>query len=86
MSEKLVKITINGTEHEAVEGAPLIDACNDNDYGVPSFCYYSDLELQASCRMCLVRIDKMPKLQASCSIPVSEGMVVTTQRQNLCYW
>lgn len=79
MSEKLVKITINEQEFEAEEGKPLIDACNKNGFGVPSFCYYSDLELQASCRMCLVRIDKMPKLQASCSIPVKEGMVVTTQ-------
>ncbi|NNE98832.1 MAG: molybdopterin-dependent oxidoreductase [Pyrinomonadaceae bacterium] len=83
MSEKLVKITINGQEFEVEEGAPLIDACNKNEFGVPSFCYYSDLELQASCRMCLVRIDKMPKLQASCSIPVSEGMVVTTQSEEI---
>ncbi len=79
MSEKLVKITINEREFEVEDGTPLIDACNKNEFGVPSFCYYSDLEVQASCRMCLVRIDKMPKLQASCSIPVREGMIVTTQ-------
>ncbi len=79
MSEKLVKITINEREFEVEEGTPLIDACNKNEFGVPSFCYYSDLEVQASCRMCLVRIEKMPKLQASCSIPVREGMIVTTQ-------
>jgi len=83
MSEKLVKITINEKEFEVEEGAPLIDACNKNDFGVPSFCYYSDLELQASCRMCLVRVDKMPKLQASCSIPAREGMVVTTQSEEI---
>ena len=78
-----VKITINGREFEVEDGIPLIDACNQNDFGVPSFCYYSDLELQASCRMCLVRVDKMPKLQASCSIPVRDGMVVTTQSEEI---
>ncbi len=78
-----MKVTINGREFEVKNGSPLIDACNDNDFGVPSFCYYSDLEIQASCRMCLVRIDKMPKLQASCSIPVRDGMVVTTQSEEI---
>ena len=83
MSDNLVKITLNGQEVEVKNGSTLIDACNGNGCGVPSFCYYSDLELQASCRMCLVRIDKMPKLQASCSIPVREGMVVTTQSEEI---
>ena len=83
MSEELVKITVNGEDVEVENGSTLIDACNENGCGIPSFCYYSDLELQASCRMCLVRIDKMPKLQASCSIPVREGMVVTTQSEEI---
>ena len=80
---EIVKVTINDQEFEAEEGTPLIDVCNKNGFGVPSFCYYSDLELQASCRMCLVRIDKMPKLQASCSIPVRDGMSVTTQSEEI---
>jgi len=83
MSEELVKITINGQEFEVENGSTLIDACNKNGCGIPSFCYYSDLELQASCRMCLVRIDKMPKLQASCAIPVRDGMVVTTKSEEI---
>ncbi|MFV0390007.1 MAG: molybdopterin-dependent oxidoreductase [Pyrinomonadaceae bacterium] len=83
MSENLVKITIDGQEVEVPEGSPLIDACNNNGCGIPSFCYYSDLKVQASCRMCLVRIEKMPKLQASCSIPVREGMVVTTKSEEI---
>ncbi len=80
---ELVKVEINGKEFEAEAGTPLIDVCNRNDFGIPSFCYYSDLELQASCRMCLVRIDKMPKLQPSCAIPVRDGMVVTTQSEEI---
>lgn len=74
-----IKITINGQEIEAEKGAVLIDVCRENAENIPSFCYYKDLEPQASCRMCLVRIDKMPKLQTSCTIKVTDGMVVTTR-------
>ncbi len=75
----LIKVTINGQEVEAEKGAVLIDVCKDNAENIPSFCYYKDLEPQASCRMCLVRIEKMPKLQTSCTIKVTDGMVVTTK-------
>ncbi len=63
--------------------AGLIDVCRENGHGIPSFCYYQDLEVQASCRMCLVRIDKMPKLQTSCTIICTDGMVVTTQSEEV---
>lgn len=78
MSE-LIKVTINGQEFETEKGARLIDVCRDNAFNIPSFCYYQDLALQASCRMCLVRIEKMPKLQTSCTITCTDGMIVTTQ-------
>jgi NADH-quinone oxidoreductase subunit G len=79
MSQELVKVTINGREIETEKGAVLIDVCRENGENIPSFCYYKDLAPQASCRMCLVRIDKMPKLQTSCTIKVTDGMVVTTK-------
>ena len=79
MSKELVKVTINGRELEAEKGAVLIDVCRENAENIPSFCYYKDLAPQASCRMCLVRIEKMPKLQTSCTIKVTDGMVVTTK-------
>ncbi len=79
MSEDKIKITINGEEVETEKGAVLIDVCRENDNSIPSFCYYQDLTPQASCRMCLVRIDKMPKLQTSCTIKCTDGMVVTTE-------
>jgi len=82
MSE-LIKVTINEQEFEVEKGARLIDVCNERGFGVPSFCYYKDLALQASCRMCLVRIEKMPKLQASCTISCTDGMVVTTQSDEI---
>ena len=78
MSKELIKITINGKEFEVEKGATLIDVCRDNAYNIPAFCYYKDLAVQASCRMCLVRIEKMPKLQTSCTITCTDGMVVTT--------
>jgi len=83
MSTELIKVTINGQDLQVPKGARLIDVCRENGFGIPSFCYYQDLALQASCRMCLVRIEKMPKLQTSCTIICSDGMVVTTQSEEV---
>jgi NADH-quinone oxidoreductase subunit G len=78
-----IKVTINEQEFEVEKGARLIDVCREKGFGIPSFCYYKDLDLQASCRMCLVRIEKMPKLQTSCTITCTDGMVVTTQSEEV---
>ena len=83
MSTELIKVTINEQEFEVDKGARLIDVCREKGFGIPSFCYYQDLELQASCRMCLVRIEKMPKLQTSCTIICTDGMAVTTQSEEV---
>jgi NADH-quinone oxidoreductase subunit G len=83
VSTELIKVTINGADFHVEKGARLIDVCRDNSFDIPSFCYYADLALQASCRMCLVRIEKMPKLQTSCTIICTEGMVVTTQSEEI---
>jgi NADH-quinone oxidoreductase subunit G len=83
MSTEQIKVTINGQEFEVDKGARLIDVCREKGFGIPSFCYYQDLQLQASCRMCLVRIEKMPKLQTSCTITCTDGMVVTTQSEEI---
>lgn len=83
MSTELIKVTINGQEYEVAKGARLIDVCREKGFGIPSFCYYQDLALQASCRMCLVRIEKMPKLQTSCTITCTDGMIVTTESEEI---
>lgn len=83
MSTELINITINGRGFEVPKGARLIDVCREKGFDIPSFCYYSDLALQASCRMCLVRIEKMPKLQTSCTITCTDGMIVTTQSEEI---
>jgi NADH-quinone oxidoreductase chain G len=74
-----VTITVDGKKVTAPVGTLLIEACKSVGIEVPSFCYYPGLSLQAACRMCLVRIEKMPKLQTACTVPVAEGMVVTTE-------
>ena len=79
----LIKVTINAKDFRVPKGARLIDVCRQNQFDIPSFCYYADLALQASCRMCLVRIEKMPKLQTSCTIICTDGMVVTTQSEEI---
>src|SRR6202140_334990 len=83
MSTDLIKVTINAKDFQVPKGARLIDVCRENQFDIPSFCYYADLALQASCRMCLVRIEKMPKLQTSCTIICTDGMVVTTQSEEI---
>jgi len=80
---ELIKVTINSKDFQVAKGARLIDVCRDHEFDIPSFCYYADLALQASCRMCLVRIEKMPKLQTSCTIICTDGMIVTTQSEEI---
>jgi len=76
---KSVTITVDGKQITAPAGTLLIEACKAVGIEVPSFCYYPGLSLQAACRMCLVRIEKMPKLQTACTVPITDGMVVTTE-------
>jgi NADH-quinone oxidoreductase subunit G len=75
---KNVTITVDGKQITAPAGTLLIEACKAVGIEVPSFCYYPGLSLQAACRMCLVRIEKMPKLQTACTVQITDGMVVTT--------
>jgi NADH-quinone oxidoreductase subunit G len=78
-----VKLTINGREVHAAPGTLVIDAAKQEGIEVPSFCYYEGLTLQAACRMCLVEIEKTPKLQTACTVPVAEGMVVRTETKQV---
>ena len=73
-----VKITVDGRGLQVRPGTLLIEACRAAGIEVPSFCYYPGLSLQAACRMCLVEIEKAPKLQTACTVLVLEGMVVRT--------
>ena len=74
----LVNITVDGKKVTAPAGTLLIEACKQAGIEVPSFCYYPNLSLQGACRMCLVRVEKMPKLQTACTTVIGEGMIVST--------
>ncbi len=79
-----VTITIDGREVPAVEGEMLHDAARKGDVEIPFFCYEPKLgEPVGACRMCLVEIEGIPKLQTSCSTPVREGMVVHTRTEQV---
>jgi NADH-quinone oxidoreductase subunit G len=73
-----VNITIDGKKVTAPAGTLLIEVCRSLGIEVPAFCYYPGLSLQAACRMCLVEIEKIPKMQTACTVPVTDGMVVHT--------
>jgi NADH-quinone oxidoreductase subunit G len=74
-----VTFTVDGQTLTAPAGTLLIDACKSAGIEIPAFCYYPGLSLQAACRMCVVRIEKVPKLATACTTTVAEGMVVATE-------
>jgi NADH-quinone oxidoreductase subunit G len=78
-----VKLTIDGQEVTAPKGELLIEICEMNGIYLPRFCHFRGLTPQASCRMCVVRVEKMPKLQTACTIPVTDGMIVTTNSDEI---
>jgi len=75
---KLVNLKIDGREVQVPAGTLVIEATRRIGTEVPSFCYYPGLSLQAACRMCLVEVEKAPKLQTACTLVATEGMVVHT--------
>ena len=74
-----VTFIVDGKTLTAPAGTLLIEACKSHGIEIPAFCYYPGLSLQAACRMCVVRLEKVPKLQTACTTPVAEGMNVTTE-------
>jgi NADH-quinone oxidoreductase subunit G len=73
-----VTFTVDGKRLTAPAGTLLIEACRKAGIEIPAFCYYPGLSLQAACRMCLVRQEKVPKLQTACTTTVAEGQVFIT--------
>jgi NADH-quinone oxidoreductase subunit G len=82
--QKTIQLTIDGRECSAFDGEMLVDAAKANDVEIPYFCYEPKLGSPVgACRMCLVEIEGIPKLQTSCSTPVKDGMVVYTQTERV---
>jgi NADH-quinone oxidoreductase subunit G len=76
--QKLIKLKINDREIQVPQGTLVIEATRRLGTEVPSFCYYPGLSLCAACRMCLVEVEKAPKLQTACTLVATDGMVVRT--------
>ena len=74
-----VKLTIDGQEVATVKGKTVIQAAADAGIAIPHYCYHPKLAIAGNCRMCLVEIEKMPRLQIACNTPAIEGMVVKSQ-------
>src|ERR1022692_731119 len=74
-----INLTIDGKAVKTAPGTLVINAAKQVGIEIPSFCYYDGLQSVAACRMCLVEVEKTPKLQVACTTPVAEGMVVRTE-------
>ena len=74
-----VKITIDGKEVVTTKGKTVIQAADEIGVSIPRYCYHPKLSIAGNCRMCMVEIEKMPKLQIACNTQVAEGMAVLTQ-------
>ena len=72
------KLTIDGKEIEAGGNLNLIQAAELADIEIPHYCFHPGLSIPGNCRMCLVEVEKAPKLQIACNTRVAEGMVVHT--------
>ena len=81
---KEITLVVDGVEVPATEGAMLVDAAKGGDVEIPVFCYEPKLGGPVgACRMCLVEVEGIPKLQTACSTPVRDGMVVYTQTERV---
>jgi NADH-quinone oxidoreductase subunit G len=80
MSE-VVRLTVDGRQVEVPRGTSVLEAAKLAGVLVPHYCYHPSLPVAGVCRMCLVEIEKQPKLAASCATPVGDGMVVLTQSE-----
>ena len=81
---RLISFTIDGREVQAPENSMLVDAAKRGDVEIPVFCYEPKLgQPVGACRMCLVEVEGIPKLQTGCSTPVKDGMVVYTESERV---
>lgn len=77
----MFKFTIDGLEIQAPKGTTVYQAAKSAGIDIPIFCYHDRMPPFGACRMCLVEVEKMNKLQASCTLEVQDGMRITTQSQ-----
>jgi NADH-quinone oxidoreductase subunit G len=74
-----VTLTIDGRPVTVEKGKTVLQAAIESGVSVPYYCYHPGIGIDGSCRVCIVKIEKMPKLQTSCSTVCTDGMVVSTR-------
>ena len=74
-----VTLTIDGRQITVEKGKTVLQAAIENGISVPYYCYHPGIGIDGSCRVCIVKIEKMPKLQTSCSTVCADGMIVSTR-------
>ena len=77
------KLTIDGTQYEARADQTVLQVATENGIDIPHFCYHPRLKLSGNCRMCLVEVEKAPKLLIACGTQVRDGMVVHTRNETV---
>lgn len=78
-----VKITIDGNQLEVDNKKTIIEAARENGISIPHFCWHEKLTPAGNCRICLVEVEKMPKLAIACMTQVADGMVVNTKNDRV---
>jgi predicted molibdopterin-dependent oxidoreductase YjgC len=78
-----ITITINGQQIETEKGATVLEAALSADIYIPTLCYHPDLESYGGCRLCLVKIENMRGMPTACTTPATEGMVITTDSEEI---
>ena len=78
-----VTLTIDGRPITVDKGKTVLQAAIESGISVPYYCYHPGIGIDGSCRVCIVKIEKMPKLQTSCSTTCADGMVVTTNSDDV---
>ena len=81
--ENLINIKINQKDLQVDKNLTVMQACEIAGEEIPRFCYHDKLSIAGNCRMCLVEIEKAPKLASSCTMPLMEGMSIITNSEKV---
>ena len=83
IDNSIIKINIDGTEFSAKKGSKIIEIADEIGIYIPRFCYHKKLSIAANCRMCLVEVEKAPKLLPACATPIVDGMKIFTNTEKV---
>src|ERR1035437_3763605 len=83
MTEKTISIYMNEKVHQVQPGQTIMQAADLLGYHIPRLCYHPRLSIEGSCRVCIVEVEGMRNYVASCAYPVSEGMKIKTNSDEI---